>query len=107
MYKHRKIIKPKFDMIDEMLKDKFHNKELVEWNNPKGGYFVNLKLQPYQATRVYNYCRENGVLITPSGSTFPYGRDTYDQFIRLAPTYPTIDELEYAIEILCKAIENR
>ena len=107
MEKHRKIIKPKFDMIDEMLKDKFHNKELVEWNNPKGGYFVNLKLQPYQATRVYNYCGENGVLITPSGSTFPYGRDTYDQFIRLAPTYPTIDELEYAIEILCKAIENR
>lgn len=105
MAKHRKIIKPKFDLINEMLTDRFSDNDYVKWNNPKGGYFINLELELGGAKAVYEFCKERGLRITPAGSTFPNGVDIKDRFLRLAPTYLSLDELEIACTILCEAIE--
>ncbi len=105
MAKHRKIMKPKFDLINEMLTDRFSDNDCVKWNNPKGGYFINLELERGGAKAVYEYCKERGLRITPAGSTFPNGVDIKDRFLRLAPTYLSLDELEIACTILCEAIE--
>ena len=105
MAKHRKIIKPKFNLINEMLLDRFSDNDYVKWNNPKGGYFINLELELGGAKAVYEYCKGRGLRITPAGSTFPNGVDIKDRFLRLAPTYLSLDELEIACTILCEAIE--
>lgn len=105
MAKHRKIIKPKFDLINEMLTDRFSDNDYVKWNNPKGGYFINLELELGGAKAVYEFCKERGLRITPAGSTFPNGVDIKDRSLRLAPTYLSLDELEIACTILCEAIE--
>jgi DNA-binding transcriptional MocR family regulator len=106
MNRHKQIIKPKFDLIDQMLESSFGKSEVVKWNNPKGGYFINLKLQEGKAMDTYKYCREHGVGITPAGSTFPHGNDPKDQYLRLAPTYPSKEELEMAMSVLCEAIKK-
>lgn len=106
MAKHRTIIKPKFDLIDDMLTNRIGYNDNVKWNNPKGGYFINLEFASGGAKNVYEYCKERGLRITPAGSTFPYGIDPEDKFLRLAPTYLSLDELEVASTILCEAIVN-
>ena len=106
MAKHRTIIKPKFDLIDDMLTNRIGYNDNVKWNNPKGGYFINLEFASGGAKSVYEYCKERGLRITPAGSTFPYGIDPEDKFLRLAPTYLSLDELEVASAILCEAIVN-
>ena len=106
MRKHKDIIKPKFDLIDRMFSAKFAGTELASWTNPKGGYFINLTVQPNKATAVCNYCKQHGVSITPAGSTYPYKNEPDDKYLRLAPTYPAIDELEKAMVVLCEAIKK-
>ncbi len=105
MEKHKNIIKPKFDLVDNILHKELDNWGIVEWINPRGGYFINLKLKPGMANRVYHMVKEGGVKITPAGSTFPYGKDKEDRYLRLAPTYPTVEELEIAVELICICIK--
>lgn len=105
MKKHAKIIKPKFDLIDNILHEQLDEWNVANWINPKGGYFINLELQPHMAEKVWRLCQKAGVDFTPAGSTFPYGIDDEDKFLRLAPTYPSIEELEIAIRLLCVAIK--
>jgi DNA-binding transcriptional MocR family regulator len=106
MKKHRKIIKPKFDLIDDILESNFGRNGCVKWMNPKGGYFINIELRPGTADGVYDYCKKHGVGITPAGSTYPYGEEPDDKYLRLAPTYPSVGELEQAINILCDGIRH-
>lgn len=105
MERHRAIIKPKFDLIDKILHEELEEWDVAEWDNPKGGYFINLKLRTGMASRVWELCRNAGVRITPAGSTFPYGKDEEDRYLRLAPTYPSIEELEKAMKLLCLTIK--
>jgi DNA-binding transcriptional MocR family regulator len=107
MDRHRAIIKPKFDLVDEILSDNFGREGIVRWTNPKGGYFINLEIERGGAEAIYMYCKNNGVRITPAGSTFPYGDDLNDKYLRLAPTYPDMGELEMAIKILCEGIKSK
>lgn len=106
MKRHKEIIRPKFNLIDEMLTSWFGDTEYVKWENPKGGYFINLELCSGIASKVYESCKKSGVRITPAGSTFPYGKDPQDKFLRLAPTYPSYSELEQAMEVLCCSIKK-
>jgi DNA-binding transcriptional MocR family regulator len=106
MKKHRKIIKPKFDLIDDILESNFGRSGCVKWMNPKGGYFINIELRSGTADGVYDYCKKHGVGITPAGSTYPYGEEPDDKYLRLAPTYPSVGELEQAINILCDGIRH-
>lgn len=105
MKKHRDIIKPKFDLIDRIFHEQLDGWNAAKWTNPKGGYFINLELLPGMAKKTWQLCKEAGVIFTPAGSTFPYGLDPEDRYIRLAPTYPPIDELKEAITLLCAAIK--
>lgn len=105
MKKHRDIIKPKFDLIDRILHEQLDGLDAAKWENPKGGYFINLELCPHMASRVWKLCKDAGVDFTPAGSIFPYGLDKNDQYLRLAPTYPSLEELETATRLLCLVVK--
>lgn len=106
MEKHKKIIYPKFELVDKILSYYFSDDEYVHWNKPQGGYFILLQVYPGTAEKVYELCKTKGVLLTHPNSIFPNRIDMMDQFIRLAPTHPSVQELEYAINILSKAIKS-
>ena len=105
MKKQRDIIGPKFDLVDRILHEQLDGRNIAKWINPKGGYFINLELLPGMAKKTWRLCKEAGVSFTPAGSTFPYGLDPEDRYLRLAPTYPSMDELKEAITLLCIAIK--
>ena len=105
MQKHRKILKPKFDMVTDLLKGEFENNPILKWNVPKGGYFVSVDTYPNCAKEVVRLCKEAGVKLTCAGATFPYGTDPLDSNIRIAPTYPNIDDLKAAMELFCLCVK--
>lgn len=100
MKKHRDIIGPKFELTDRVLHEELDGWDLAEWKLPLGGYFFNVKLKENMAHEVWKACKKAGVSITPAGSTFPYGKDPEDAYLRLAPTYPSMEELEKAMHVL-------
>ncbi len=101
MAKHAAIIKPKFDAVLEALEKHFAGREGYSWTVPKGGYFISLNVVPGCAKRTVELCKEAGVTLTGAGATFPYHKDPEDRNIRIAPTFPSLDELKLASEILC------
>lgn len=105
MRDHAKILKPKFDMVQEVLNRELGNLNLASWTNPKGGYFVSLDTTHPIADRVVELAREAGLALTPTGATFPNGIDASNQNIRLAPTRPPIEEIELAMEIVACCIK--
>lgn len=78
---------------------------IAEWTKPKGGYFISLDVMPGTAKRVYELMRDVGVVLTKVGATFPYGIDPEDKNLRIAPTYPTDDEVDLATKILVVAVK--
>lgn len=106
MNEHRKILLPKFQLVNSILNDSFFNDEFIHWHIPKGGYFVLLQLYPQTAKKIYERCEQEGVLLTQPNSIFPNRKDPLDQFIRLAPTHPSLKELDYAITVLVNAIKS-
>lgn len=105
MQEHRKILEPKFDMVLNHLNKKFQNKNIVKWSNPKGGYFVSIELQNASAKRVIELCKNAGLKLTSAGSTYPKGKDFLDNNIRIAPSYPSLEELDKAMNIFCICIK--
>ncbi len=105
MKKHAEIIRPKFEAVNEILEKNLSGKGIAAWNKPNGGYFISLDVPEGCAKRTVNLAKEAGVTLTPAGATFPYGKDPHDCNIRIAPTYPPLDELRKAIEILSLCVE--
>lgn len=105
MDKHKAIIKPKFDLVDDMLQDGLGDKGIAEWTQPRGGYFVSLDTLPGLASRVVQLANDVGVKLTPAGATFPYGVDPNDTNIRIAPTFPSLQDLQQALQVLVLCIE--
>lgn len=105
MLKHRAIIKPKFDLVLETLKRELTLLGIASWTEPKGGYFISLSALPGCAKRIVELCKEAGVTLTSAGAPFPYGIDPDDRVIRLAPTFPSLEELSKAIQIFCVAVK--
>ncbi len=99
------IIYPKFKIVDEVLDSELSSTGYARWTLPKGGYFINVELTGVSAKRVWELCKDAGVRITPAGSTFPYGKDEKDAFIRLAPTYLNCQDLETAMKVFCAAVK--
>ena len=99
MAKHREILKPKFDPIIKTLNDEFSCNPILNWTEPKGGYFISVNTSKGCAKRVVTLCKKLGLQLTPAGATYPYGNDPLDRNIRLAPTFPSTKELESALEI--------
>ena len=96
MSKHADLIRPKFELVQKWL----HGQGYGTWTKPTGGYFVLLKTDPGLAKRIISLASELGLKLTPAGSTHPYGVDPEDQYIRIAPTACSIEELDSAMEIL-------
>jgi DNA-binding transcriptional MocR family regulator len=97
MRRHREIIAPKFVAVDAALTSALDGLGIAEWTHPRGGYFVNLDVLDGTASRVVQLAQEAGIALTPAGSSFPYGRDPRDRNIRLAPTFPPLDQVETAM----------
>jgi len=105
MKDHAKILKPKFDKVQEILNRDLGNLNVASWTKPQGGYFVSLDTIEPVAARVVELAREAGLALTPTGATFPDGVDPKNCNIRLAPTRPPIEEVELAMEIVACCIK--
>ena len=105
MKKQAAILKPKFDCVINHLNSELAGKEIASWHEPNGGYFISLDVMPGCAKRVGQLCKEAGVVLTTIGATFPYGKDPQDSNIRIAPSFPTIDELSQAATLLCICVQ--
>lgn len=103
MKKHRAIIQPKFEVVLNTLKNEIEPLGIGKWHSPNGGYFVSFDGEENTAKRTVQLCKEAGVVLTDAGATFPYGKDPKDNNIRIAPTFPTVEELQKAMNIFCVA----
>ena len=101
MQGHRKILEPKFHIVQESLERELGGLGVAQWSKPNGGYFVNLDVMNGCAKRVVDLCKSAGVVLTDAGATFPYGQDPNDSNIRIAPTFPPQEELAQAMHLLC------
>jgi len=98
MKKHAAILRPKFEAVLDILERDLGSCEIASWSKPKGGYFISFDAMPGCAKRIYELCTQAGVALTTVGGTFPYGVDADDSNIRIAPSFPPIDELKLAVE---------
>lgn len=105
MKEHRSIIAPKFDIVLDTLERELGSLGILRWNKPNGGYFISVYTLDGCAKRVAALCREAGVVLTDAGATYPYKNDPSDSNIRIAPTYPTCEELQKAVNIFCEAVK--
>lgn len=107
MEKHAVILKPKFEWIQAIFEAYFSEErsKLVEWTDPKGGYFVHIKTKEECASEVVSKLKEIGITLTPANASYPHGKNPLDNSIRLAPSYARPDKLEVAVEALCVCIE--
>ena len=105
MVKHAAIIKPKFDLVLEMLEASLGGKNLASWSKPQGGYFISLDTLPGCAKKVVAKAAQAGVVLTPAGATYPYGQDPEDKNIRIAPTFPPLEELKQAMELVVLCLQ--
>lgn len=103
MMKHAAIMRPKFEAVLEVLDKELSGLEIGSWVKPKGGYFISFDALPGCAKEIVNKCKEAGVVLTGAGATYPYKKDPKDSNIRLAPTFPTSEELSLAADlfVLC------
>ena len=99
------IISPRFEVVLSTFENELGSLGIAHWSKPNGGYFISLDVLEGCATRVYNLCKEAGVKLTNVGATFPYGKDPLDTNIRIAPTFPSIEELSTATELLVICIK--
>jgi DNA-binding transcriptional MocR family regulator len=97
MRRHRAIIAPKFAALERILSENFADTPGVTWSTPNGGYFVTLRVPYGCAAEVVRLAKEAGIALTPAGATHPHGKDPDDAVIRLAPTFPVLDEVEQAM----------
>ncbi|MEY8404150.1 aminotransferase class I/II-fold pyridoxal phosphate-dependent enzyme [Oscillospiraceae bacterium 44-34] len=103
MDRHAAILRPKFDAVLSTLDGEVGGTGAGTWVKPKGGYFVTYMAMPGCAKRIVQLCREAGVVLTDAGATHPYHKDPEDSYIRIAPSFPTPEELTQAMEVFCTA----
>ena len=106
MKKHAEIIRPKFETVLNAFEEELSGLGIARWTKPNGGYFISLYVMNGTAKKVGELCKDAGVTLTTVGATYPYGIDPDDSNIRIAPTFPDVDELETAVEILCLCIKS-
>lgn len=105
MARHAKILAPKFETVESGLAAELDGLGIARWNKPAGGYFISLFVLPGCARRVVELCRDAGLVLTSAGAAYPYGNDPDDSNIRIAPSFPSIDELHTATRLLAVCIK--
>lgn len=100
------LLKPKFDIVLHKLEDGFADRpDIASWSHPKGGYFISLDVFPGCARRTVFLAKEAGVTLTGAGASYPYSQDPNDSNIRIAPSYPSTEELSRAMDILVLCVK--
>ena len=105
MKKHAVILKPKFDAVQSILENELKAKNIADWSNPQGGYFVSIDTLEGCAADVIKKAADAGVKLTPAGSAYPYKNDPLDRNIRIAPSFPPLDDIETAMELVVVCIQ--
>jgi DNA-binding transcriptional MocR family regulator len=105
MKRHAAILRPKFEAVLDTLEQNLGGKDIARWNKPRGGYFINVRLLDGCAAETIRLLKEAGVVMTPAGASWPYGKDPQDSNVRIAPTFPPTDELKIAMQLFCVAAE--
>lgn len=105
MKKHAEIIKPRFASVLSHLEEAFGDNELGSWESAQGGYFISFDTQPGLAKEVVALAADAGVKLTPAGATFPYGKDPQDSNIRIAPTVPTVEQVDEAMKVFVTCVK--
>ena len=105
MSKHARILRPKFAMVQKHLEEGLGERGMGSWHNPKGGYFFSFDSIPGLASEIVFLAGEAGVKLTPAGATFPYGKDPDDKNIRLAPTFPSVEDLDQAMKVFVTCVQ--
>ena len=104
MMKQAAVIRPKFEMLDEMLTAEIASRGIGNWMKPKGGYFISFEAMDGCARAIVDKCKEAGVVLTGAGSPFPYKKDPKDSVLRIAPTYPSLEELTEAAKVFVTVV---
>lgn len=99
------ILRPKFEMVLSILDEELSGTGIGSWTRPRGGYFIGFDTPEGCAKRVYSLCKDAGVVLTTAGATFPHGIDPKDRNIRLAPSYPSLDDLSQAMHVFCTCVK--
>lgn len=103
MKKHAEMLRPRFRAVLDILDEELTG--LCQWTEPQGGYFIGIDLPYNTAKRAVSLAKEAGVVMTGAGATFPYNYDPNDSNVRIAPTYPSIDELKTAMRVFCCCVK--
>ena len=101
MDKHAAIMAPKFNLVLDMLEKEIAPLGIGEWVKVKGGYFISYNTVGSSAKRIGELCKEAGLVLTTVGATYPYGIDPEDKNIRIAPSFPPVEDLRKAMEVFC------
>ncbi len=103
MKKHAQLLRPKFEAVLKVLDAELTGLNIGEWTNPNGGYFISFNAMEGCAKAIVDKCKEAGMVLTGAGATFPYGKDPKDSNIRIAPSFPTPEEMAMATDlfVLC------
>jgi aspartate/methionine/tyrosine aminotransferase len=105
MKKHAAILKPKFDAVQHILEKELQGKNIASWSKPHGGYFVSIDTMEGCAAAVIKKAADAGVKLTPAGSAYPYKNDPRDRNIRIAPSFPPLDDIQSAMELVAVCIQ--
>ena len=105
MKKHAEFMRPKFEATLKVLEDELTGLGIGTWSEPRGGYFISFDAMEGCAKAIVAKCKEAGVILTNAGATFPYGKDPHDSNIRIAPSYPTPEELAVAAEVFVLSVK--
>ena len=105
MKKHAEILRPKFEIVETTLENELQGAEIGTWTTPKGGYFISFESMDGCAKKIIAKAAEAGVKMTDAGATYPYGKDPHDSNIRIAPSFPTVEELKLATEIFVLSVK--
>lgn len=105
MKRHAGVLRPKFELVLETLDRELGDLGIASWSRPRGGYFVSFDATEGTAKAIFDLCKKAGLTLTNVGATFPYGKDPLDRNLRLAPSYPSLEELQNALQVFCVCVK--
>lgn len=105
MSRHAAILRPKFEAVEEIFERELGGLGIGSWTKPNGGYFISFDSLDGCAKAIVAKCSDAGVKLTPAGATFPYGKDPHDSNIRIAPSFPPLEELKVAADVFTMAVK--